>query len=457
MRKITSLILVLILTFSLVSCNSAKSVEGIISPVPQDEKPELTIVFNSIEYRTLTNTEAFSEYINKFEDDFGVEIKLEKIMTNAGGLITPEQQSQYMQKLSTKLLPKDGPELIFTEYMPMEALIEQHAVQDVRGKIDNLSNIYDSLLGDKVYYVPLGLHYYALKIREDALKEMNLVEPALAWTSKDYYAIRDQWISQNQVWFSPWEYYMVFTQFIDLESLYKDGDSRIYINTQDMRQKINDVRNYIFGGRYKLIRGYKYENYYNMVFEGKSQEYKDGRENYLKNNDNGHIDAGLAANIFRAKEMDWKSKSFGTIMYPQFKDNEMIIESYGFLVNKNGKNLDLAYEFINGLLSDEVQMDMFESESRYYPVNKNIEADILKLEADGVSDPRVIEVKSYALQQLKDGQYDLWITSGGVQNIRWTIEMDLTKFILADNPYSDEQLKAELKRLEDKYNVWLSE
>lgn len=460
MKKIAAIVLALIMAFSLVSCSNSKDAggTGVISPEPKDGKPVLTIMLNTIEYDTLTRTKCFSEYIDKFKSDFGVDIKLEKLMSNPNGLITSEEQSEYIQKLSTKLFTKDGPELIFAQYMSMEALIKQQAVVDVKGKVPNLDRIYDSLVGDKLYYVPLGLLYYSRNVNKEALERLKIEKPGFDWASKDYYAIRDKWLSQNKIWFNGDEYSKVFNQFIDFDSLYKAGEKKITINTPEVRQRINDARNHIFGGNYKLTNGYKYENYYNMAFEDKSEEYKLGFQYYEENNSDDYIDAGIMANIFRAGELDRNNKSYGTVMYPQFKDKEIMMDSYGFLVNKNGKNLDLAYEFINGLLGDEVQMSMFDSDRAYYPVNKKIEADILKREANTSLDPEVIKLKAYALKQLRDGGYKLWVTTDNdIYKMQMLLYKDMGKFILADNPYSDEQLQAELKKLEDKYNIILNE
>ena len=460
-RRSISFLLIVVLIVSLTACAGDKreaSEKGdIISPIPQEGTAELTILMNAIEYEAV-RTDFFTDYIDKFQKDFGVKINFERIGTDANGLITPNEQDDYIKKLAPKLSVKDGPELIFTQYMSMDALIKQQAVMDLRGKIANLNKVYDKLLGDRAYYIPIGIVYYSQKIKKDALVELGIKEPALNWSARDYYDIRDKYISKNKILFNGYEYYRVFKQFIDINSLYKAGDKKVVINTPQVIQKINDIRSYLFGGKYQLPEGYKYENYYNMIFEDKSEEFEKSFSYYEINNDNGHIDGGIWANLFRAKSMDTNNNRYGAMMYPQFSDREIIMDSYGFLVNKNGKNLDLAYEFIKGLLNDEVQMSMFKTEGMFYPVNKEIEAAILKLEADEELDPKVVQVKEYALQELADGRCKLWITlDHSFYKISTMLDKDLAKFILADTPYDDVELNVELQKLEDKYNIWLNE
>jgi ABC-type glycerol-3-phosphate transport system substrate-binding protein len=462
MRKITAILLALVIAFSLVSCSKAKNVggEGVISPVPKDGKLEMTILISSIDYNDLPTDGWLADYIAKFKRDFGVDIKFEQIKKNS---YTWESRDEYLKKLFVKLFTKDGPELIYNRYisLSLEPLVEQQAVVDLRGKVANIDKIYDSLVSDSVYNVPLGVDYIGIIISRAALAELEVEEPGMNWMPEDYYAVRNKWISNNEILFNRHEYSRAFEQFIDLENLYKVEEKKVVLNTPEVSQKVNDLRSYIFGGAYQLIEGYKYENYYNMLFEAESEEWKNELEARVKSDINGDLNGGQIDNLLRAKDLQEWIKEYAIVKDPIDISKGVTLGSYGFLVNKNGKHLDLAYEFINGLLSNEVQMSMFEYESDsypFYPVNKEIEADILKLEAEEKLDPKVMQIKAFALQELKDGKTILSSTiKTDLYELKGMIYKDMTKLILADNPYSDEQLQVELKRMEDKYNIYLNE
>lgn len=460
-KRLISIILVLLMIFSMTACTADKreaaSKGNIVSPAPNEGNAELTILVNAVDYPTI-KTGVFSNYIDKFEKDFGVKINFEKITTDASGWITPEEQDFYIKKLFPKLSVKEGPELIFAEYMSMGALIKQQAFVDLQGKLVNLNKVYDKLLEEKVYYAPVGMRYYAYSLKQDALESVGIKAPDLDWSSKEYYDIREKWITYNVVYFNSYEYYKVFNSFINLKSLYNEEAKHVIINTPEVEQKLRNARDYIFNGKYVINSNYKYRNYYNMIFENASKESEEDMQLYNRNNNNGHIDGGNIANLFRAEELSSKNKKDGTVMYPQFSDREVIIESCGFVVNKNGRNLELAYEFINGLLNDDIQMSMFNEGGYYFPTNKEIEADILKNESEKNLDQKAIELKAYALQQLKEGKCKLWNTlDQSFSSLNFMMYKDFSKFILADNPYSDVELSAELQKLENKYNIWLSE
>ncbi len=460
-KRLISIILALLMIFSMTACTGYKreatSKGNIVSPDPNEGNAELTILINAIEYETM-KTDFFSNYIDKFEKDFGVKINFERITTGVNGQITQEGQDAYIKKIVPKLSVKDGPELIFVEYMSMGALIKQQAFVDLQGKFTNLNKLYNKFLEEKVYYAPVGMRYYSRSLKQDALESLGIKAPNLDWSSKEYYDIREKWISHNEVYFNSYEYYKVFDSFINLKSLYNEESKHVIINTPEVKQKLRNIRDYIFDGKYIINSSYKYENYYNMIFEDTSKESEESQQLYNRNNDSGHIDGGNIVNLFSAKELHYKSKNFGTIMYPEFADREVFINSCGFAVNKNGKNLELAYEFINGLLSNDIQMSMYNEGGYYYPTNQEIEADILKDESKKSLDQKAIELKAYALQELKEGKCKLWNTLDQPFNrLNFMMHKDFSKLILADNPYSDVELSAELQKLENEYNIWLSE
>lgn len=460
MRRITTMLLILVIAFSLVSCSTAKNVggEGIIPPVPKDGKLEMTILVSSKDYNDLFANSYLADYIAKFKQDFGVDIKFEEIKINS---YSWEDRDEYLKKLFVKLITKDGPDLIYNHYLNLEPLVEQQAVVELHGKVANINKIYDSLASDRVYYVPIGLDYWGMAIKRASFAELKVNEPQYKWTAKDYYTFRSKWVSDNNVLFNGYEYYRTFEQFIGLERLYRTEEKKVILNTPEIRQKVNALRSYIFGGAYQLIDKYKYENYYNMLFEPESEEGKMDFE-IMTNPGNDPLDGSLGGtNFFRARTLHEHINEYAFVKDPKDMSKGISLNSYGFLVNKNGKHLDLAYEFINGLLCDEAQISMFEYENdsyTYYPVNREIEAEILKLEAEEKLDPRAIQVKVLAIQELKDGKFILsTIAKTDIYELEGMIYKDMTKLILADNPYSDEQLQVELKRMEDKYNVYLNE
>lgn len=458
--------IVILLAFSLTSCadgNQQTSSKGeVISPKPEGDKVKLTILTNGTEYDILTQCFTYNTYRKKFEKDFGVDIEILKLAEDIDSS-NKEERDAYIKKLSTKLIADDGAELIFANFISPNALIEQGAVVDLRDKVANVSKVYDKLLEEQACYIPIAMSYSSRAVIGDALNSIGRTDISLGWDSQEFYKLWDEWLTGQNMYFNGLEYGNVLEKYIDIESSFDKDSNKLSFDKQALEKSINEARGHIFGGKYELNKDYKYENYYNMFFEKTSQEFQ---EDIKRRTSGSSIDQGLGGgyseNIFRAEQVSRSLRESNWLLMPQFKDKIPYLDSYGFMINKKGKNLDLAYEFINGLLDDEIQMRLFkewEGDSYdYYPVNKNIEEDIRAMEADKKLNPKGIEVKEYALQDLKSGRCQLGLIAyDKFTELEMLLYKDFSKYIFADEPYSFEELSVELQKLENKYNIWLNE
>lgn len=455
-------ILVALLVLSQIACsNSSKQAagqDGNVVPKPDGEETTLTIMVSAYEYNYLAGTKPFIDYTYKFEKDFGVDVKYEKIGSIPGEYLTQKDSDEFLKKLSTKLYAEEGPELIFSVYSNVEPLIVQGAVAKLNDKVPNIKNVYSGLLDDEVCFVPVGINFPFILFDLEALTTNGYKVPEMNWTSKDLFDLRTKWLEENSIYFNSHEWGRVFDAIIDLDKLYDSKSNKFTLDTPETRQAIKDVRSYIFNGNYIINKNHKFEDYYNMFFEINSPEFIENGELFDKNREAGFFDIGSASNLLKAIDEETAHKNGGTIAMPIFSDEEVILDATTFGINKNGKNLELAYEFINGLLSDEVQKSIYDDDDRYYPASKSIETDILELEAARVKDQRVIDVKEYALNQIKSQKMKLWNTMNiDLINLKSELEKDLATIILADNECSEVEMSAKLREFESKYNIFLNE
>jgi ABC-type glycerol-3-phosphate transport system substrate-binding protein len=149
---------------------------------------------------------------------------------------------------------------------------------------------------------------------------------------------------------------------------------------------------------------------------------------------------------------------------PRFKDEDPYrpdLSTWGFLVNRNGKELELAYEFINGILSNEVQLRLLDNPTGvfcYYPVSKAVEGDIGNMEKKKQLNEGAIELREYALNKVKSGEFSMdFYINEKERDMFASVLKDISEYIFADKAYTDEELSRELQVLEDKYNIWLNE
>lgn len=470
-KRFISLLLTVTLMVSLTACsqmvkkNAASN--DVISPGIKDEKPEINILYYAGN-TFLSKNSKFLSYIKKFEKQYGVEVSLKAI---GAGNNSENDIENFQKKINTYLHEKNGPELILGDDRQadmVQRLIKQSAVMNLRDKIPNIKKIYEALLDQEVNYVPIGMDYDGSNFNKKVLEDLGIKELGAEWEPKDYFELREKWLKHTPRYFTSDEFNYITDRYLLKCKLYNAQNKKAMINTPEVSSAIKSIREEIYGN-YKLNNNYTYENYYNMLYEPASEEALNEGEllfskEYKQQSLNARGSSNTSSRLFARQIQD--TLDSGLVIRPDYKDNDTDLKSYGFLVNKNGNNLELAYEFINGLLADEMQMEMWQMDNvyQYYPVNKEVEDNIRKAELEENSDQKAIAIKENALNRIKQGQAHLYVlknmdnaTMIEKYQLYERLKKQMVKFIFADTPYSDEELGSELKKLEAEYTIWLNE
>ncbi|MCQ1528410.1 extracellular solute-binding protein [Lutispora saccharofermentans] len=465
MKKIVALFIAAAFAALTAACSPANKMAGasgeVVSPEPKENKQELTILYRPRDKNsTIKDSEFNRRYIKQFEEQFGVKVRF---VAPAGA----NNIEDIKKAFASKLYAKDGPELIFYDrtFFLLDQLTKQGALVNAKGRIPNMDKMYDSLLKDDMYYIPVGIHYDSIALNNEKLDELAIKQIPLDWTKKDFRQIWDKWLDKSPRFFIFDEYDELTEMYFRDLNYYDSESNKVLMNTPEMKEAIKNMRNEIFSGSYKLNQGYTYENYYNMFREPQSEEYQnvlkiiwseEYRRDRLKD-----VHFGDLTNLLRASEIH-NAMSKGLTVLPEQADKKAVLKSYGFAINKNGKNLELAYEFINGILSNETQMDMLnEVYERYnfYPVNKEIEKDIKNYPTEKGLNEKALEVMDYALNQLKSGELilDADFNRNEKNKLYGLALYNTFKPVFSDKTYSEEELSQELQKVEDELNLRVSE
>ncbi|HYF81420.1 MAG TPA: extracellular solute-binding protein [Clostridia bacterium] len=462
LKKLWIMLLIIITGFALWACSAfpekAKAVGQVIRP--EEAAQEISIIFDAMDIG-FSKWEPFENYKKRFQKQYGVKVNCIAI---GDAIPTEEYFDNLCKELAVKLLVEDGPELIFySEGYSFDGLVKQKAVLDVRNKIDNIDSIYAALVGNELYCVPVTISYRAIVLNHKALEALDIKEPELGWDKESYYDIKEKWLDKSETTFSYYEYNDIINKYLRDLDIFNVREKRANINTPQMKDCIKKIRAEIFSGKYNLKSNYKFENYYNMMYEYLSDEYKEDSELRRSEAYNSQVLRNrryeYTTNPLKAKDTSYKIARGGAVVLPQFSDETSGLAYAGFLINRNGKNTELACEFINGLLSKEVQMQIYEDTDDSYPVNKELEGAIRDIEAQAKLDDRAVVLKDYVLDKIKSGSCKLWTDSSKVEEseLFWKLVKDLAKCFFADKTYTEEELAKELQKLEGKYNIWLNE
>lgn len=466
-RRLVSLGLIAALILSLTACSHSKATaENVISPNGDKTKPELTILYYA--GTKLQKNSVFADYTRKFEKQYGVKVNLSPM---GDGNWSESDMENFIKKINTKLYAKEGPELIYSDSMRGNNLVSlmtnAAAVVELRDKVPNINKIYDGLTDKEVYYAPVGIEYQGSNVNKEVLEELGIKELGLEWELEDYLALQEKWRTYKKRYFTSSEFFYTTNKYFSTIKIFDLENKKVSLNTVEVKNAINSIGDEIFSS-YLLDKDYKYENFYNMLYEPSSTE--------AKNNEMLRFSKEFLAESLWSAGYTSNSRLFardiqatldsGAVLLPEYKGSNLDLASYGFMVNKNGGNLELAYEFINGYLGDEIQLGMLQPVDmyQYYPVNKEIEEKLLKAELEEGAGAQAMDMKRYVLNKLKQGQAHLNVTRNAdhgeaLQYSKLSAKFikEITKFIFADQSYSDEELSAALKKMEDEYTIWLNE
>ena len=422
------------------------------------KKDEVTIaIFEPYHWGLQLRFPILMTELNKIKEEIGIRVEYD--------VIRGKSEEEFLKKLNTKLYLDNGPTLIYFYNMPTKIYTESGVALNLEGKIENLDNIYDSIRDKNNYFVPIGMETNFIELNKYESSKMGIEEPDLNWSWDDYITIRDKWLKENgrklKSRLISETYYHKINEIdiIDMKS------KKANINTKEVKDTIKDLRDEFLYGKYEVPNNLKEEDYYKIFFDfnnlTKEEQTKYNNFDSLPLN---YIFHYPSENGLYTSTLDNKiRKNKAVLPYTGARGENVYLA--GFLVNKNGKNIDNAIKFLNYILSDKTQMKLYADfkklGSRFYPVNKNIENKIKKVEKNGDFNEKALQLKEYQLEKIKSGEYKTKIVykdqNMKMFTLRNKLYKDIFKLVFADEEYSDSKLERKLQELENQYNIYLNE
>ncbi|WP_069649321.1 extracellular solute-binding protein [Caloranaerobacter ferrireducens] len=368
MKRVIIIILCLILLLSTNGCTSIKNSINVES----SGSKEITILIGSNSYKYLkSDFSVFNTYKQKFEREKGIKVKFDVIDI---------RNKNYKNKVVSKLYLENGPTLIYiSPFDSYKSLIEKGIALKIDDKLKNYDKIYDSIKDTDGSFIPIVMCHYPIVLNREVFKKLEIEEPGLDWTREDYFRIREKWLAQEPQNFTPYLFIELIGNVMEELHVYDSKNNKVNINNSKVIEYIKNLRYEVYSGKYILKDNYTFENYYKMFYVAESNEYKEVRETSLYNDTDNIRRWYYYKNALKSLGNDIDMVINDYIILPQVVDENNKLILWGFVVNKKGKNVDLGLEFLNGLLCDEVQLEIFRDKgSLFYPVNKDIEEKLRK-------------------------------------------------------------------------------
>ncbi|SCX90782.1 extracellular solute-binding protein [Alkaliphilus peptidifermentans] len=428
---------------------------GIWPTAEEQEENEIVILFPYSD--TPMESYAFIEtYRRQYEEETGVKVRIEKI--RAGN------PDKYTMKRNSMLYMKNGPTLLLLgPFDNAREFVEKGVALEITGKIQNQEKLYNGLKDD--YYLPIKIHGRTISINRELLNKLNIPEPGLDWTLADHDYYWERALEAEDIYFNRNLFYQIVGMKIRDLTFIDEESNRALLNSNETKKVIEEIREEVFSGKYILEESYTYENYYRMFHELNSQESKDSWDKYMANSARFFImnSVGHHYNGLTSIRMDNVFKHITTsLLVPDVRGNE--IHSVGFVVNRNGKNVDLGLDFLNFLISDEIQFNIYEREAEWEnatnaPVNKAIMSEVERIESNRGILEETLELRRFMTNRLDEGDYErvFYGLDSREVVIRNRFFNELIDIVFADEPYSDEELSRRLRKAENELTIYINE
>lgn len=388
---------------------------------------------------------------DKFEKENNVKINIDTLKDTKY-----EDRNKAITSMMSK---KNGPSLIFVGTNDSyKWYIESGVALNAEGKVSNRKKLLEYINIDE-YFTPISLSVYSRAINKAVLEEIGESPPPLDWDYSDY---KDLWLAEAKKRgkiLSAQTYSEAFSVIFDKIQFINREKKEVNLNNDKVKQAFKEFKDIIHSSYFEHPENYTFENYENLLKEYKSEEWE--RADTISNSiSNERLLGGGGFNVL------FPITKFDSIMMkkyihqPPIKSKNGNILTSGFIVNRNGENIDLAWKFLDYVLQEEVQQNMINYNHYYmYPVLQSLEEDLMKtIKQKGDIPERFLKIREIVLEKIIDGEYSVIVPGNSAPDTEKANIYQLTiDYVFSEEEFTDKELAYRLKIIEDAYNIWLNE
>lgn len=423
----------------------------------EDIEPIDSEVVSILVWENISEDSYLNKYITEIKRDKEMDVKVIAVEANT--------EEEYLEKLNTRLYTDKGPTLIYVpsaKFDKYKVYMDKDFTLKDYSKIENSNNIYENLKYDSEGFIPIGMTPIGISLKIDRLEELGIDIPDVDWSLNEYQKVKEQWLSVEKRRLTGMQYWEeVIFPLYEL-NIWDKKKNNVNLASEELVSYINNANDRIYS-KYELVDD-DYEALYRRFNDNESKEYRDEFSFWSNMYDSNKYPLDSSTPILEpyiAEQMgrEVKGNDIKRKYYPDVTDKYNSLYTWGFIINKNHPKVKEGVEFVNLLLSDKAQFDMYKMSNVGYPVVKTVEGDIRKYEEENGIHLDAIELRREVISRIESGEikprykYDNLLG----EDFYEMLEKDLLKFIITDKDYSEDELIGELRKLENKYNIWLRE
>ncbi len=423
-KRILQIIVLLIVGFGLIGCEEdpgVKERQAFIESLTEDEM--VVAVWEQAYQQYVAGTETKAAYdLMNYE---GVSIRYLQVKAKTA--------EEYYELVNELLYQNESVDLIHLPFgNPYQAYVDNGIAMDLTDAIPEIANIYPNL--QSPYYIPATIWVFPTALNRIVLENLGIEEELEALDRDGYMAIRATWLESTPRYYTKRRYQEEIADFHTRFSVFDLENRQVALAKAEVVAYVQELRDEIHSDQYLGIQDVEQDDFVVQDVE--------------------HI------NGLNTERLGWGSTHdiADLIFLPPVFEPDQALLTDGYVVNRFGKNKEIAIRFLRKYLEDEYQISVYNDSYSFYPVSRQVEERIFELDEFVYRNEKLQVLQTQILENIKQGLY----ASPSNQSFEYWLMMQglyerLEELVYDEDRYTREDLEAELKALEERLYLILIE
>jgi hypothetical protein len=415
-ERILPIIILLIAILGLMGCEEDpgdKERQNFIESLRDDEM--VIVVWEQAYQRYVASVETGAAY--DLMNNEGVSIRYLQVKA--------EDPQEYYELVNDLLYQNESVDLIHLPFgSPYQAYVDNGIAMNLTESIPEIANLYPNM--QNPYYIPATIYIHPTALNRIELERLGMQE--IDSLDRDgYMAIREAWLDSTPRYYTKRRYQEEISDFHTRFSVFDLENRQVSLAKADVVSYVEDLRDEIHSDQYLGILEEAQDDFVVAVAE--------------------------QINGLNSRQLGWTSTQdiADVVFFPPVFEADLVLLTDGYVVNRFGKNKEIAIRFLRKYMENENQISIYEDQYSFYPTNQGVKEQICELEAFVLRNEKLQKLQLEITQNMEDGQY----ASPSYQSFEYWLMMRglyerLEELIYDEDRYTREDLEAELKALEER-------
>ena len=369
--------------------------------------------------------QAYQQYVASVETSAAYDLMNNEGVSIRYLQVKAEDPQEYYELVNDLLYQNESVDLIHLPFgSPYQAYVDNGIAMNLTESIPEIANLYPNL--QNPYYIPATIYIHPTALNRIELERLGMQE--IDSLDRDgYMAIREAWLDSTPRYYTKRRYQEEIADFHTRFSVFDLENRQVSLAKVDVVSYVEDLRDEIHSDQYLGIR-------------------KEDQDDFV-------VAVAEEINGLNSRQLGWTSTQdiADVVFFPPVFEADLVLLTDGYVVNRFGKNKEIAIRFLRKYMENENQISIYEDQYSFYPTNQGVKEQICELEAFVLRNEKLQKLQLQIAQNMEDGQY----ASPSNQSFEYWLMMRglyerLEELIYDEDRYTREDLEAELKALEER-------